>query len=43
MNLNKKYCLPITTWNKKHSSKQAVPIAYKHLEKFFAAADFEGL
>ena len=28
MNLNKKYYLPITTWNKKHSSKQAVPITY---------------
>ena len=28
MNLNEKYCLPITTWNKKHSSKQAVPITH---------------
>ena len=34
MNLNKKYCLPITTWNKKHSSKQAVPITHT-LRKVF--------
>ena len=28
INMDKKSCLIIITWNKKHSSKQAVPITY---------------
>ena len=43
INLYKKYYLPVITWNKKYSSKQAVPITYLPGKKFFAAATFEGL
>ena len=33
----------VFTWNKKHSSKQAVPITYTQNKTFFAASNFEGL
>ena len=35
-----KKCLPVIIWNKKHSSKQDVPITYTFGKKFFAAVYF---
>ena len=37
------WCLPVITWNKKHSSKQVLPKTYTMDKKSFAAATFEGL
>ena len=34
--------LPLTTWNKKHSSKQVVSITYALVKDVFAAATFKG-
>ena len=42
INFYKKVFIPIITWNKNHSSKQAVPITYILEKKIFAAATFEG-
>ena len=42
INLYKRLCLPVITWNKKHISKQ-VPVTYTLENKFFAVATFEGL
>ena len=39
----KKQCLPVITWKKKHSSKQAVSITYTLEKKVFAVATFERL
>ena len=41
--LYEKQWLLVLIWNKKHSSKQVVPITYTLEKKFFAAATFEGL
>ena len=38
-----KLCLPVITWNKKHSSKQVVSMIYGLRKDFFAAATLEGL
>ena len=35
--------MPLIKWNKKHSSKQVVPITYTLEKSFFATATFEGL
>ena len=43
INFYKKQGLPVITWKKKHSSKQAVSITYSLEKKVFAAAPFEGL
>ena len=43
INFYKEQCLPVTTWNKKHLSKQLVTIAYTLEKKVFAVANFEGL
>ena len=43
INLNKKYRLPVITWNKKHSSKQVVSMTDTFRKNFFAAATFKGL
>ena len=32
----------IITWNKKHSSKQSVPLRYSLAKKYVAAATFKG-
>ena len=37
----KKQCLPVITWNKKHSSNQVMSITYTLEKKFFSAAAFE--
>ena len=42
INLYKK-CLPVITWNKRHSSQQVVSMIYKLGEDFFGAAPFKGL
>ena len=42
INLCKKQCLPVITYNKKHSSKQAVSMIYTLRKNFFAAATFKG-
>ena len=39
----KKKMFLVITWNKKHFSKQVVPIAYTLEKRIFAAATFEGL
>ena len=39
INFYKKLCLPVITWNKKHLSKEVVPITYKLEKKFFAVAN----
>ena len=36
-------CLPVITWNKKHSSKQVVSMVHTLGKDFFAAATFKGL
>ena len=41
INLHKKSCFSIITWNKKHSSKQAVLVPYGLGKKFFVAATSE--
>ena len=43
INFCKKDCLPVITKNKKHSSKQVVPITYTLEKKIFAAVIFEHL
>ena len=35
--------LPVITRNKKHSSKQFVPVIFKLEKKFFAAGTLKGL
>ena len=40
--LYKKECLPVITWNKKHSSKQVVSMIYTLGKDFFATATFQG-
>ena len=42
-NFYKKQCLPVITWNKKHSLKKVISITYTPEKMFFAAATFEGL
>ena len=43
INFYKIQCLPVTTWNTKHLSKQVVKITYT-MEKTFSAVDtFKGL
>ena len=42
-NFYKKLCIPAITWNKKHLSKQVVPIIYPTKKMFLAVATFEGL
>ena len=41
-NLYKK-CHPVITWNKKHSSKQVLPVRYTLKKTIFEAAIFKGL
>ena len=41
--LFKKQCLSVITQNKKHSSKQVIPITYTLGKRFVAAVTFEGL
>ena len=41
ISLDKKECLPVITWNKKHSSKQVVSIIYTIEKGFFATATFK--
>ena len=36
-------CLPVVTWNKKHSWKQIATITYTLEKKLFGIATFEGL
>ena len=43
MNLCKKLCLPVITWNKKHSFKQVASMLDTLGKDFFAAATFTGL
>ena len=43
INFYKNQCLPVITWKKKHSSKQAVLITYTLEKKVFAASTFEAL
>ena len=43
MNLYKKYCLSVVTWNEKHSLKKVAQITYTLGKNFFAAAPFEDL
>ena len=38
-----KKCILVTTWNKKHLSKQVVSMIYTLEKDFFAAATFKGL
>ena len=38
-----KWCLPVITWNKKHSSKQVASMINTLGKDFFAAATFKGL
>ena len=42
INVYEKLCLPVITWNKKHLSKQVLPIRYALEKTFFAVATFEG-
>ena len=35
-------CLPVITWNKEHSSEQAVPVTYTLEKSLFVAATFKG-
>ena len=37
-NFYKKHCLPVMTWNKKHLSKQVIPIKYTVEKSLFAVA-----
>ena len=37
-NFYKKHCLPVMTWNKKHLSKQVIPIKYTLEKSLFAVA-----
>ena len=45
MHSHKKTCItritPVSTWNKKHSSKQVVRIIYKHEKRFSDTAAVE--
>ena len=41
--LLEKYCLPVITWNKKHSPKQVGSITYTLDKNVFSADTFEGL
>ena len=43
LNLYKKQCLQVITWNKKHLSKQVLSVVYKLGNDVFAAAIFKGL
>ena len=43
INLHEKQCLQVIAGNKKHSSKQVVPMTYTYGKKFFAAAAFDNL
>ena len=43
INLYKKECLPVITWNKKHSLNQVVSMIYILEKDFFEAATFQGL
>ena len=43
IDLFKKYCLPVITWNKKRLSKQVVSIICTPGKDFFAAPFFKGL
>ena len=41
INFCKKLCLPVITWNKKHLSKEIVPITNTLDKTFFIVATFE--
>ena len=43
MNFYEKLCVLVTTWSKKHSSNEIVPITYALGREFFSATTFEGL
>ena len=43
VNFYGKLCLPVFTWNKKHSSKQVLPKTHTLEKKLFAGATFDGL
>ena len=42
INVYEKLCLPVITWNKKHLSKQVLPIRYALEKTIFAVATLEG-
>ena len=43
LNLYKKQCFPVVTWNKNHLSKRVLSMVYKIGKDIFAAAIFKSL